>query len=264
MKTIMFLLSILFLGCSTHQQSTGRVDPEEHTEVNKVKLTHFRGPIFISEDSFYEGENSLVYVGKSYVTVIGATWTPHTAQLLVNEIRKITDKPIKEVVNTNWHHDRAGGNAFFKGIGSQIYATQKTVHFMKLGWDAMTRIKRKDWATFPDLPLMIPDQIQAGDFALQEGRIKAFYLGPSHTEDGLFVYFPAEKTLYGGCILKEKLGYLGSSNIAEYPKTLQKLKDLKLDIDTIISGHWSPIHGPELIDQYLALLAKNAGKSTSQ
>lgn len=123
---------------------------------------------------------------------------------------------------------------------------------------------KKDWSTFPDLPLLIPDQIQDGDFALQNGHIKAFYLGPSHTEDGIFVYFPQEKILYGGCILKEKLGYIGSSNLVEYPKTLQKLKGLHLDIDTIISGHWSPIHGPELIDHYLALLAKNANKGSIQ
>jgi metallo-beta-lactamase class B len=135
---------------------------------------------------------------------------------------------------------------------------------MKLGWDQMTNIKRKDWADFPALPMTIPDQVQAGDFELQNGRIKALYLGPSHTEDGIFVYFPNEKVLYGGCILKEKLGYLGSSNIIEYPKTLQKLKDLHLNIDTIIAGHWSPIHGPELIDQYLALLAKHASKLPGQ
>ena len=139
-----------------------------------------------------------------------------------------------------------------------------TVQLMESGWDNMTTAVRKDWPTFPKLPLIIPDRIQDGDFDLQNGRVRAFYLGPSHTEDGIFIYFPNEKTLYGGCILKEKIGYLGSANVVEYPKTLQKLKGLHLDFDTVISGHWSLIHGPELIDQYLALLAEHDRKNSVQ
>lgn len=264
MKNLIWLLCALTIGCTSAQKNTTQAGPQKSPVANTLTLMHFKGPIYIAEDHFYEGENSVIYVGEQYVTVIGATWTPETAKLLVDEIKKVTNKPIKEVVNTNWHHDRAGGNSFFRSIGSKIYATQKTVDFMKLGWDEMTNIQRKDWSAFPELPMTIPDQIQKSDFTLQNGHVKAFYLGPSHTEDGIFVYFPYEKTLYGGCILKEKLGYLGSSNIAEYPKTLQKLKALRLDIDTIISGHWSPVHGPELIDQYLALLEKHTSKKLAK
>jgi len=47
--------------------------------------------------------------------------------------------------------------------------------------------------------------------------------------------------------------------VEDYFKTLQKLKQLNLGFTTIVAGHWSPIHGPELIDQYLQLLgAKKA------
>jgi len=85
------------------------------------------------------------------------------------------------------------------------------------------------------------------------GRV--FDLGPSHTQDGIFVFFPQEKVLYGNCILKEQLGNLDFADLREYPKTLERLKQLHLDFTTIVAGHWSPIHGPELIDEYLQLLA---------
>ncbi len=256
MKRLAWLFFAFTVGCATQQKTVA--------EENTLKLLHFKGPIYISEDRFYDRENSLVYIGDEYVSVIGATWTTETAKLLVDEIKKVTSKPIKEVVNTNWHHDRSGGNFYFKSIGAKIYATKLTAQFMKSHWDEMTNLIRKDRPTFPQLPLTLPDNLQNEDFKLQNGRIKAFYLGPSHTEDGIFVYFPDEKALYGGCILKEHLGYLGSSNVAEYPKTLQKLKNLHLDIETIISGHWSSIHGPELIDQYMALLAQHAKESSAQ
>jgi metallo-beta-lactamase class B len=74
-----------------------------------VVLTPLQGHLYVVEDSFYLKENSMVYVGDSFVTVVGATWTPETAKLLVTEIKKITPKPIMEVIDTNYHPDRAGG-----------------------------------------------------------------------------------------------------------------------------------------------------------
>jgi metallo-beta-lactamase class B len=81
-----------------------------------------------------------------------------------------------------------------------------------------------------------------------------FYLGPSHTAGDIFVYFPKEKVLDAGSILKEQLGNMAKANLREYPKTLRKLQALHLEIETIISGHWSPVHGPDLVDRYLQLL----------
>ena len=91
-------------------------------------------------------------------------------------------------------------------------------------------------------------------FEVQNGNVQAFYLGPSHTTGDIFVYFPKERGLDAGSILKEQLGNMARADVKEYPKTLHKLLALHLGIDTIISGHWSPVHGPELVEQYLQLL----------
>lgn len=81
----------------------------------RLSLWHLRGHLYVVEDEFYAKENSMVYVGDKSVTVIGATWTPNTAKQLVTEIRKISSAPITEVIDTNYHPDRAGGNAYFQG-----------------------------------------------------------------------------------------------------------------------------------------------------
>ena len=224
----------------------------------KLTLSHLRGNVYVVEDSYYSKENSVVYVGEKYVTVIGATWTPETAKLLANEVGKITQKPIQEVVDTNYHPDRAGGNSYFKSIGARIVSTKKTYDLMNLQWDNMVRFIQKSMPDYPAVPLALPDTTYDGSFELQGGRVKGIYLGPSHTQDGIFVFFPEEKILYGSCILKEKLGNLDFANLAEYPKTLRKLEQLHLGFTTIVAGHWSPIHGPELIDQYIQLLEQNA------
>ena len=89
-----------------------------------VVLTALRGHLYVAEDNFYFKENSMVYVGDNFVTVIGSTWTPETAKLLAAEVKKGTPKPITEVIDTNYHPDRAGGNAYFKGIGAKIISTK--------------------------------------------------------------------------------------------------------------------------------------------
>jgi len=143
-----------------------------------VVLTPLQGHLYVVEDSFYLKENSMVYVGDSFVTVVGATWTPETAKLLVAEIKKVTPKPITEVIDTNYHPDRAGGNAYFKGIGAKIISTKLTSDLLMKHWDEMVRYVQKGAPSYPTLPLVLPDKTFAGDFELQRGGVKAIYLVP--------------------------------------------------------------------------------------
>nr|QDC28540.1 subclass B2 metallo-beta-lactamase [uncultured bacterium] len=221
-----------------------------------VSLTHVAGNIYVAEDTFYVKENTVVYVGEKSVTVISATWTPETAKLLVDEIKKVTNKPIGVVVNTHSHLDRTGGNAYFKGLGATILATKQTSQLMKKNWDQSLKAIKKSFPSFPDVPLVLPDITFKDRHDLESGKIQLLYLGPSHTEDQIVAYFPEEKVLDGDCALKEQLGNLSEANIIEYPKTLARMK--KLPIQTIIAGHWSPVHGPELIDKYIELLKNNS------
>ena len=244
------LMSLVLAACS-HQQTREIANAQGH--VNLVRLTDH---IYVAEDSFYYPENSAVYIGDKYVTVISATWTPETAKLLVQKIRLVTSKPIKTVIDTHFHLDRTGGNPYFKEIGAQIVGSKMTVELMKKTWEDRVKSARKDYVGFPAIPLVLPDITFTDKYDLEGGKIQIRYFGPSHTEDDSVVYFPEEEVLFGDCVLKERLGYLGDANLAEYPKTLERIKKLK--IKTIIAGHWTAIHGPELIDQDLELLRKQA------
>ena len=206
--------------------------------------------MYVVEDDYFYKENSMVYIGKDTVTIIGATWSNDTALLLDKEIKKITKKPISEVINTNYHPDRAGGNDYWKSTGAKIVSTKLTYDLMKSDWDNVVEFTKKSIKDYPRLPLSLPDRTYESNFELQGGAIKTIYLGPSHTKDGIFVYFPNEEVLYGNCILKENLGNLSYANINEYPKTLEKLKALKLKIKTIIAGHDHPIQNTKIIDNY--------------
>ncbi len=223
-------------------------------ETPRVWVTHLVGPLYLVEDSFYSKENSMFFVGPRHVTVIGATWSPETARLLDAEIRATTDKPVREVVITNYHPDRAGGNAYWKSRGASIVSTAMTRDLLEHEWDAVVKWTRAAIPDYPALPVTMPTDVRPGDFAIQDGRVQVFHLGASHTRDGVFVYFPDQAVLYGGCILKEQLGNLAFADVAEYPRTLERLQHRRLALKTVVAGHGSPVHGPDLIDRYLALV----------
>ncbi|HZP06072.1 MAG TPA: subclass B2 metallo-beta-lactamase [Terracidiphilus sp.] len=222
-----------------------------------MRLSKLTGPIYLVEDEHYVATNSLVYIGPESVTVVGATWTPDTAKLLAGQIRKLTSRPIREVIDTSPDPEWSGGNAYWKRIGAQIVAHQVTNDFLRSHWTAAVAACRKNNPTYPDLPLVLPTRVLQSDFNLQHGDVRVFYLGPSHTPADVFVYFPKEKVLDAGSILKENLGNMAKADVKEYPTTLNRLKALDLPIRMIISGHWSAVHGPELVDHYLDLLEKN-------
>lgn len=220
----------------------------------KVTLTHFLGGVYVAVDTFYVQENSVVYVGPEHVTVVGATWTPETARLLTAEIRQVTKKPIREVVVPDYHADRAGGSGYFRSIGAKVVSRRQTVELLRERWDRDVRDLGKTHPGFPAIPLTLPDTVYEGNYELQGGRVRAIYTGPAHTPDGVFVYFPEEKVLYGNCILKEQLGNLDSADVEEYPKTLKKLKDLKLGYTAIIGGHFAPVQRADLLERFLGML----------
>ena len=225
-----------------------------------VSMYPLIGSIYVAEDSHYAKTNYLVYIGTSSVTVIGAGWSPDTAEMLAQEIRKMTDKPVNDVILPDHDPEYAGGSSYWKGIGANIISTELTEQVLKRDWAKAVDFTRKYFPTYPRVPLVLPTTIYKTDFTLENGDMHGFYLGPSHNADDIFVYFPKEKVLYAGSILKERLGNLAFANLEEYPKTLQKLQQLHLNIDRIVSGHWSAVHGPELIDQYLTMLRGHSDK----
>ena len=223
-----------------------------------VSIYPLIGSVYVAEDSHYAKTNYAIYMGATSVTLIGAGWSPDAAESLAQEIRKVTDKPIKDVILPDHDPEYTGSSAYWKRIGATITSTELTEEVLKRDWDKTGEFTRKYFSSYPRLPLVLPTKTYKNDFTLENGAIHGFYLGPSHNEDDIFVYFPKEKALYAGSILKEHLGNLAFANLEEYPKTLAKLRQLGLQIDKIISGHWSAVHGLDLIDRYLALLQEHS------
>jgi metallo-beta-lactamase class B len=220
----------------------------------RISLEQLSGPLYLVVDSDFTSTNSLVYIGTKSIAVIGATWTPETAEALALRIRQVSTLPITEVIDTSPDPEWSGGNAYWTRVGAKIFAVSATYNLLRTTWIERDRRARISQPGYPVLSLVLPTDVFFDHFELQGGDVRAFFLGPTHTAGDIFVYFPREQVLDAGSILKEQLGNLADADLRAYPRTLQRLKQLHLKIRTIISGHWSPIHGPDLIDKYLSLL----------
>jgi glyoxylase-like metal-dependent hydrolase (beta-lactamase superfamily II) len=72
--------------------------------------------------------NSLIVVGADSVLVLDSGRTAEAARRMIAEIRKLTDKPVRFVVNSHWHDDHIFGNqAYIEAFpGVQIIAHRQT------------------------------------------------------------------------------------------------------------------------------------------
>ena len=90
----------------------------------------FRAP---SALDLWTATNVVVIVNDQDVTVFDSNTRARTARMVIAEIRKITPKPVRTLINSHWHQDHWSGNdEYVKAFpGIQIVATTKTRDYMK-------------------------------------------------------------------------------------------------------------------------------------
>jgi glyoxylase-like metal-dependent hydrolase (beta-lactamase superfamily II) len=126
--------------------------------VKKAEIAPGIWQFTVVADGYVENLNSVAVIDDAGVLVFDTTTRPSTARTLIAEIRKITDKPVRWVVNSHWHPDHWTGNEVFASAfpGLEIIATEQERNFM-LNMSAM-------WAK------TLPPQIEAMTKALADNK----------------------------------------------------------------------------------------------
>jgi glyoxylase-like metal-dependent hydrolase (beta-lactamase superfamily II) len=90
----------------------------------------FRAP---STLDLWTATNVVVVINERDVTVFDSFTRAATARMVIAEIRKLTDKPVRTLINSHWHQDHwSGNNEFVKAFpGLQIIATTESRDYMK-------------------------------------------------------------------------------------------------------------------------------------
>lgn len=217
--------------------------------------------------------NSSVIVNDDHVIVVDDHVSPAAAAVLLEEIRRITDKPVRYVVNTHFHYDHAHGNQVFgpdvriigheytrymlsdrRSFNMPLYqayvggmpktiadlqarAAAETDAAAKERLLAQARIAENNLASQRELQPVAPDITLTSELTLHSGarEIQIRHLGRAHTAGDIVVYLPRERVVITGDMMPAGTANMSDAYPDEWVTTLENLK--KLDFDTILPGH---------------------------
>lgn len=215
--------------------------------------------------------NAGFIVGSNGVVVVDTFEDVAPARDFLAAIRKITNLPIRYVINTHYHLDHVGGNAVFAETGATILA-QRNVR----GWERTENLKFFGTDPKPEKrayveSFVLPDMTytDAVDIYLGNRLIQVRYM-LGHTGGDSVVIVPGAKNyttdiVFGGDIIWQKhIPNLIDASTAPWIETLDKLLK-EHSTATFVPGHGDIAVADDVRDfrNYLATLRKSVAKAQS-
>ena len=113
MYLVLGIVTMLQGSCSSEGVAQSRVGPARGSA---ERLAHefeeiAEGVYFATgTGSVFVQSNSLVIVNENDVVVVDSHVTPAAARSLLADLKTLTDKPVRFLINTHYHFDHAHGN----------------------------------------------------------------------------------------------------------------------------------------------------------
>ena len=171
--------------------------------------------------------NGLVAETREGVVVIDTPWdTAQSVQLLEWIAAHLKEKVLRCIV-THAHADRIGGIEIFKRRGIRVLSTPLT---------AKRALERG---------FLEPEAVLPNDTLITWGNTSAecFFPGKGHTDDNIVVWFPGERILVGGCLVKSTsatgLGNVADADLSAWPATIRSVMKKFPNHRIVIPGHES-------------------------
>ena len=183
-----------------------------------------------------EGGNVALYATNDGVILVDDMFDRNHADILA-QVKTVTDKPLRYVINTHQHDDHAGGD--FKMLPLAEVIAHRNVYAN------LKNLKRPYFEDTPGTPIGLPrvtfsDRL---DVHLGGKDVEAYYFGRGHTSGDIVVYFPEIRAIHTGdlFISGSRRGVpiyvdaVQGGSLLEWTRTLDRT--LQLDFDTVIPGH---------------------------
>lgn len=173
------------------------------------------------------GGNVAMLVTDEGVVLVDAKFEQDYEAILA-QVKTVTDKPVKYVINTHHHQDHSGGNTRFIEIAEIISHKNARAN--------ATSQKQGPGPGLKPARIVFTDETSV---FLGGKEVRARYFGRGHTNGDIFVYFPAQRVLHTGDVmagLTPLIDYSGGGSIVEWSKTVDAAMGA-LDFDKVIPGH---------------------------
>ena len=235
------------------------------------------------------GGNVAFFVGPDAVLVVDSQFKD-IAPGIVAEIRKVSDKPIKFLINTHHHGDHVGGNEVFKQFAMIVAHDNVRTRMLASPADILrdypARLDAAKKAGNEQMAKFLADQIEwAKKVRVEEiaapiltfdselrihigdETIQVWHLPPAHTDGDSVVYFEKAKVLHMGDDFFNKvipfIDIQGGGSVKGYLAALDKAMARVPPDATIIPGHGqvSDLSGLKAFRQYIADVIEAAQKA---
>ena len=184
-------------------QRLARVDPRGETRDDTLRVVHVQGNVHMIVG---DGANVIVQAGDEGVLVIDTGVEARGDELLA-AIRRISDKPIRVVINTHVHPDHTGANALLARVGESLggnapgnsglpLATARVLAHEKV----MARMSAPSGQTPPRPFEAWPTETffaEDKEIFFNDEAIQVFYQ-PGHTDGDVLVFFRRSDVVASG------------------------------------------------------------------
>lgn len=178
--------------------------------------------------------NGMVVVNSGEAIVFDTPTSNAVSEELINWLATDIGAQVKAIVVTHFHSDCLGGLKEFHWQGIPSYANNTTIG---LAESSNETLPQNGFDNFLELKV-------------GKKKIQSEFMGEGHTVDNIIGYFPSEKVLFGGCLIKGNgamKGYLGDANIYEWSNSVRSIKAKYNKAKVIIPGHGNA-EGQNLLD----------------
>ena len=201
-----------------------------------------------------EGDpNSGVIIGDESVMIVEAQATPRLANKVIEQVRKVTDKPISHVVLTHYHAVRVLGASAY-GADQIIMGEAARGMVMERGqedWDSeFQRFPRlfEGYESIPGLTFPTTTFNDRMTVHLGKRRVDLMHLGRAHTAGDIVIHVPDENVMFTGDIVEDHSAcYCGDGHFADWGTTLDAIK--AYDVNSIAPGRGGALIGKEAVNR---------------
>ena len=232
--------------------------------------------VAVAAPAYKVNSNTVIIETDDGVLVVDSHSKPSAARAVVRQLRDLTPRPVRYVVNTHFHWDHWQGNEVYPAAYPNVEVITNDITREAMVRKSLKRIQdhvravpaeiaklRADLAaaTDPGQRAELASNITQAEAYLGEIRalrpalptmafentmrlfhrdreIHLLYLGRAHTEGDVFVYLPREKVVVTGDAVIAWTPFMGDGYPEDWGRTLARLE--QLDFTTMLMGHGEP------------------------
>ncbi len=208
------------------------------TTTGRTEIVELANGVFAR---LHEGlTNAGILVGDDAVLVIDSLRVPSYARDLIADVRRLSDKPIRYVIDTHAHWDHAFGNQEFPDsiLVGHVNCRRELEEYGELWRDNVVK-RQNEWSEeVRTVEIRPPTLTFDSRLELHFGgrRVDLVYLGRAHTSGDLFVHLPDDGLLFTGDVAQDGgVPYMLDGYMREWIETDARL--LELPFERFMAGH---------------------------